>query len=104
MKKIMGQMRTLNVSQNQHVVHPVDDKTKAKLLRWLIEDVKLLGSHLNFHNLMNDFPKYCRNGVLFGDLLNRICGRDPPIKGLHRVPKNLTSIQANFDKVLDYLK
>ena len=97
-------MQTLSVSQNQFEVHPVDEKTKVRLLRWLIDDIKLLGNHLQFQKLINEFPRYCRNGVLFGDLINRIKGRDPVIKGLHRVPKNLTSIQANYSKVLDYLK
>ena len=85
-------------------MHPVDEKTKIKLLRWLIEDIKLLSNQVNPSKLIFDLPKYCRNGVLFGDLLNRLKGRDEVIKGLHRTPKNMTAINANFDKVLTYLK
>lgn len=54
--------------------------------------------------LLQDLPKYCRNGVLMGDLLNRLQGRDECIKGLHRAPKNMAAISANFEKVLGYLK
>ena len=82
----------------------MDEKTKFKLIRWLIEDVKLVSNQVNPTRLIFDLPKYCRNGVLFGDLLNRLRGRDEVIKGLHRTPKNMTAINANFDKVLSYLK
>lgn len=37
-------MQTLNVERKEVEVHPVDEKTKFKLLRWLIEDIKLLSN------------------------------------------------------------
>ena len=75
-----------------------------RVLRWLVEDVNLINAQLSIPKLMADLPKYCRNGVLFGDMLNRLSGREEVIKGLHRTPKNLTAISANFEKVLTYLK
>ena len=74
------------------------------MIKWLREDVKLIGSQMTAQKLSTDLPRFCRNGVLFGDLLNRLSGKDQIIKGLNRAPKNLTSINANFDKVLSYLK
>ena len=97
-------MQTLDVQKNDLEIHPVDEKTKVRILRWLINDIKLISNQLNFTNLLHDFPKYCRNGVLFGDLINRLRGREEVIKGIHRAPKNLTAITANFDKVLGYVK
>ena len=97
-------MQTLQVERNAVEVHPVDEKTKVKVIRWLVDDVKLISNQLSVPKLLSDLPKYCRNGVIFGDLLNRLCGRDEVIKGLHRAPKNMTAIQANFDKVLTFLK
>ena len=40
----MMQMQTLQVEQNQVEVHPVDEKTKVRIVRWLIEDVKLINA------------------------------------------------------------
>ena len=97
-------MQTLNVEKNEEEIHPVDEKTKFRLLRWLIDDIKLISNQVNPAKLILELPKYCRNGVLFGDLLNRLRGREEVIKGLHRTPKNMTAISANFDKVLGYLK
>lgn len=74
------------------------------MLRWLVDDVKLINAQLSVPKLLADLPKYCRNGVLFGDLINRLRGREEVIKGLHRTPKNMTAIAANFEKVLTYLK
>lgn len=103
-EQIMEQMQTLNVEKRELMVHPVDEKTKLRVIRWLVEDVKLISNQLNSQKLLHDLPKYCRNGVLFGDLINRLQGRDEVIKGIHRAPKNMTAISANFDKVLGYLK
>ena len=100
----MRQMQTLQVEKNRDEVHPVDEKTKVRVTRWLTDEVKLIGNHISLPKLLCDLPKYCRNGVLFGDLLNRLAGRGEVIKGLHRTPKNLTAINANFEKVLSYLK
>ena len=97
-------MQTLNIEKKDVEIQPVDEKTKFRLIRWLIDDVKLISNMVNPVKLIQDLPKYCRNGVLFGDLVNRLRGRDEVIKGLHRAPKNMTAINANFEKVLGYLK
>ena len=47
---------------------------------------------------------YCKNGVFFFDLVNRLNGKAPIIKGVDRNPKNVTSILANLNKVLEYLR
>ena len=53
----------------------------------------------------NVFPKYCRNGVLFGDLLNKLSGRfEESIKGLNRTPNSMTAINANYEKTMNYLR
>ena len=97
-------MQTLNVEKNEVEIHPVDEKTKNKLLKWLVDDIKLISNQVNPAKLLLDLPKYCRNGVLFGDLINRLRGREEVVKGLNRTPKNMTAISANYDKVLGYLK
>ena len=51
-----------------------------------------------------NFTRYCRNGVLISDLLNKIAGKTAPIKGINRNPTSVTAISANFDKVMSYLK
>ena len=33
-------------------------------------------------------PKYCRTGVIFADLLNKINGREEVIKGVYRIVHN----------------
>jgi hypothetical protein len=85
-------------------INEVDERTKVRVIRWLIEDVKLISPSLLIEKLLTDLPKYCRNGVLFGDLLNRLHGREEVIKGLNRNPKNFTAIVANFDKTFSYLR
>ena len=49
---IMQQMQTLNVEKNEVEIHPVDEKTKIRLLRWMIDDVKLLGSQIGVPKLL----------------------------------------------------
>lgn len=53
---------------------------------------------------MEVFPRYCRNGVLFADFLNKLAGRSEPIKGIFRNPGTLAQINSNFDKIMSYLK
>ena len=40
----MMQMQTLQVEKNEFEVHPVDERTKVRILRWLIDDVKLINA------------------------------------------------------------
>ena len=100
----MEQTQELKIAQEAIEIKPVDEKTKYKLIKWLQEDVKLIGNQIAPQALSVDLPKFCRNGVLYGDLLNRLNGREEVVKGLNRAPKKLTSINANFDKTLSYLK
>jgi hypothetical protein len=51
-----------------------------------------------------NFARYCRNGVLVSDLLNKIAGKTTLIKGINRNPTSITAINANFDKIMSYLK
>jgi hypothetical protein len=79
-------------------------KTKIKLIEWLSFEVKLLKSSNNNDKLLNELPQYCRNGVFFFDLINRLNGKHEILKGVDRNPKNITSILANFNKALEYLR
>ena len=47
---------------------------------------------------------YCKNGVFFCDLINRLSGKHAIIKGIDRNPKNMTSIITNLNKILDYFR
>lgn len=76
-------------------------KTRYKVLDWLIQDVKLLR---NNDKLIDELPLYCKNGVFFCDLINRLNGKHPIIKGIDRNPKNMTSILANMNKILEYFR
>ena len=49
-------------------------------------------------------PDFCRNGVLFCDLLNRLHGRTAVITGIHRKPKNMSHVNANFSNFLGFLR
>lgn len=51
-----------------------------------------------------DLPKYCRNGVFFFDLVNRLGGRDKLIKGVDRSAKRITQVAANFNKILAFFR
>lgn len=48
----MQQMQTLDVEKKDFEIHPVDEKTKVKVIRWLANDVKLISSQLNFAKLL----------------------------------------------------
>lgn len=48
----MLQMQTLQVERNEIQVHPIDEKTKVRVLRWLIDDVKLISNHLSVPKLL----------------------------------------------------
>jgi len=67
----------------------------------LVQEIKLLKKN---DKLIADLPLYCKNGVFFCDLINRLGGKAPIIKGIDRNPKNLTSILANMNKILEYFR
>eukprot|EP00347_Sterkiella_histriomuscorum_P018003 403347156 len=117
-EEIMSEMQTLKILpeskevgttkhkqqtllQQEITIDPVDTKTQYKILDWLIQDVKLLK-----HNdkLISELPFYCKNGVFFCDLINRLNGKHAIIKGIDRNPKNMTSIITNLNKILDYFR
>ena len=79
----------------------VDNKTKLRILDWLTQEVKLLRAN---PKLIDDLPMYCKNGVFFCDLVNRLNGKHPIIKGIERTPKNTTTIMANLTKVFEYFR
>jgi hypothetical protein len=111
----MKEMQTLSVqpetkdtsNKSKHLmlqeikVDPVDNKIKFKVLDWLSQEVKLLKYN---EKLLDELPLYCKNGVFFCDLINRLNGKHPILKGIDRNPKNITSIMANFNKLLDYFR
>ena len=73
---------------------------------WLSNGVRLLKPMSNVDPLVANFPQFCRTGVIFGDLVNRLNGRNEVIKGIHRNPPkgNTSQISANFSKVMDHFK
>ena len=78
----------------------MDVACKRRILSWL-GDIKLIREGVVS---VADFPQYCRNGVIFFDLVNRLQGRNPVLKGANRNPKNVTGILSNYKKVLEYLR
>jgi len=76
-KESKGHNKSLMFSEIK--IDPVDAKTKTKILEWLIEDIKLLK-----HNdkLIDHLPMFCKNGVFFFDLINRLNGKHPILKGV----------------------
>ena len=85
---------------NDVQIDPINPKTKNKLLKWL-ESINLIRRNAVS---VKEFPQFCRNGVIFFDLVNKLSGRDQVLKGVHRNPKNISSINANFKKFLSYLR
>ena len=113
MSNVMSQMQQLSITPeriNQHstidsvhttIIQPqqVDSKTKQKVLLWL-RDTGLVKKAID----SEVFPRYCRNGVLYADFLNKLAGKTQPVKGIVRNPVNMAQINSNFDKVMGYLK
>lgn len=96
-----ARMRTKTLEmENEIIVDPIKMKTKRKILKWL-EDINLIRRKAV---TIKEFPQFWRNGVIFFDLVNKLCGRNPVLKGIERNPKNITSISANFSKVLTHLR
>ncbi len=62
--------RPMDASETREEEPKVDPRTKAKLLGWL-EDISLIKKNA-VDALV--FPGYCRNGVLFSDLILRLEG------------------------------
>ena len=82
----MQEMQTLNVAperkesaskkKSEEITIPeVERRTKIKLMDWLVFEVKLIKNNTNCDKLINDLPHYCRNGVFFSDLINRLNGK-----------------------------
>ena len=82
------------------IITEVEMKTKRKLIRWL-EDINLIRRKAVG---IKEFPQFCRNGVIFFDLVNKLQGRNPTLQGVQRNPKNIACITANFAKVLSFLR
>ena len=70
-------------ADNDADVSAVDMKTKRRLLRWL-EQISLIRRRAVS---IEEFPQFCRNGVIFFDLVNKLNGRTPVLNGVQRNPK-----------------
>lgn len=104
----MNEQRTLDIeplAQSQQFTS-ISDATKNKLLDWLISEVRLLRpmNQKQRESLKDTFAQYCRSGVLFADLANRLSGRVDVVRGIHRTQSNASNIQANYLKMLGYFK
>ena len=87
----------------------VDEALKQKIIGWLINTVRLLKpmNEKQQADLITNLPQYCRSGVMFADLINRLNGKNEVIKGINRNPPrrgNTSQVQANFTKVMSYFK
>ena len=104
----MDEQRTLHVEPSAQAEQfpAVDETTKNKMLEWLISDVRLLRpmNQRQRDELKKSFAQYCRSGVLFADLANRLSGKNDVVRGIHRTQTNPSNIQANFLKLLGYFK
>lgn len=86
--------------ENEVNIALINPKSKVKLLKWL-ESINLIRKSAVS---VKEFPQFCRNGVIFFDLVNKLGGREQVLKGVHRNPKNVSSINANYSKVLTYMR
>ena len=73
-----------NITNTELVIPNVDPKVKHKILIWVWE-IGLVKKQIE----SDVFPRYCRNGVLFSDLLNELAGRSETIKGIFRNPSTI---------------
>ena len=125
---VMSEMQTLSVQKESHhgvdqeiarefltsqeknrsnsKVQVIDMALKVKIIDWLSNEVRLLKPTPDNTQLIANFHQFCRTGVIFGDLINRLNGRNEIIKGMHRNPPkgNMSQIMANFNKIMDYFK
>lgn len=102
---ILSEMRTLNVrpelkAANEEIARSnsalyksqiIDQNLKIKILEWLTNDIRLLkpvSGEKQIIELIGTFPQYCRTGVIFADLINRLNGKIEVIKGIIRQPQN----------------
>ena len=65
---------------------PVSEKSKERIIDWLAEIRLIRKSAVR----VEQFPEYCKNGVIFADLIGKILGRGEAVKGIQRKPKNVT--------------
>lgn len=52
----------------------------------MVEEVRILKvmKEDQLRELLKELPQYCRTGVFFADIINRVNGREPVIKGISR--------------------
>jgi hypothetical protein len=79
---------------------PVPEAMKEKLIAWLEETGVVKKGSLNSAVL----PELCRAGVILGDLINRLEGRNEVLRGIQRHPKNNTAALTNINKALEFLR
>ncbi|KAL4504379.1 hypothetical protein ABPG72_009825 [Tetrahymena utriculariae] len=84
-------------------VIPVNNETKAKLYRWLV-DIILIKDEFDSKNV-DRLAKFGKNGALFADLLNRITGKTNPLfNGIFRGAKNSSQVNVNFNKAFSFMR
>lgn len=78
--------KELQLDLAQARIQVIDDALKIKILHWLMHDVRLLRpmGDDQLEQLKENLPQYCRTGVMFADLINRVAGREDVIKGIQR--------------------
>ena len=98
--KISGHKATLSAG-NPIEITKVSNKAKFKLFNWLKELRIIKGNEINIDN----FPEYCRNGILFSDLISELEGtRKRVLNGIMRNPKTKTESISNIKICLKHMQ
>ena len=76
------------MSESRYKKQVIDDGLKLRIIEWLVNEVRMLKSmnERQVEELKANLPEYCRSGVMFCDLINRLNGKDEVIKGINRNP------------------
>ncbi|CAG9321173.1 unnamed protein product [Blepharisma stoltei] len=95
----LANLEKSNQSQKKIKKSRIREDDKQKILTWIIS-LQLLGKTATIYDLIDQM----KSGCLLCDLINRLEGRNEPIKGIQRVAKSITSHLFNINKGLEYLR
>ena len=54
---------------------PISEGIKIRILAWLSDEIKMIKRDVLGLEPDKELAQFCRNGVLFCDLINRVSGR-----------------------------
>ncbi|CAG9321960.1 unnamed protein product [Blepharisma stoltei] len=112
-KQLMSTYEDLKMKNLNQVLNSTDDRPNQVSKR-LFEPLAYKGTNLvsllkdlhviDANSSDGDFMNLCTNGVLFGDLVNVLEGREEKVKGINRKTRTPTDKAANISKALKYLR